>query len=43
MLEQLDRELNDKGVHMAFVELRARLEKLVFRDGLDDTLDRNRF
>lgn len=43
MLEQLDRELNGQGVHMAFVELRARLQILVFRYGLYETLDRNRF
>jgi high affinity sulfate transporter 1 len=43
MLEQLDNELNAKGVHMAFVELRARLEELVFRYGLDETLDADRF
>jgi high affinity sulfate transporter 1 len=43
MLEQLDRELNAKGVHMAFVEMRARLQELVFRHGLYETLDRNRF
>ena len=43
MLEQLDQELNAKGVHMAFVELRARLQDLVFRYGLYETLDRDRF
>ena len=29
MLEQLDRELNAAGVHMAFVEMRTRLQDLV--------------
>jgi high affinity sulfate transporter 1 len=43
MLEQLDRELNAKGVHMAFVEMRSRLEHLVQRYGLFETLDRDRF
>lgn len=43
MLEQLDRELNATGVHMAFVEMRARLRDLVFRYGLYETLDRDRF
>lgn len=43
MLEQLDQELNDKDVHMAFVELRMRLQHLVQRYGLFETLDRDRF
>jgi high affinity sulfate transporter 1 len=43
MLEQLDRELNALGVHMAFVELRTRLQDLVRRYGLFETLDRDRF
>ena len=43
MLEQLDRELNASGIHMAFIEMRARLQDLVFRYGLFETLDRNRF
>jgi anti-anti-sigma regulatory factor len=43
MLEQLDQELNARGVHMAFVELRTRLEHLVQRYGLFETLDRDRF
>ena len=29
MLEQLDRELNATGIHMAFVEMRSRLQDLV--------------
>ena len=36
VLEQLDRELNAQGVHLAFVELRDRLQDLVFRYGLFD-------
>jgi MFS superfamily sulfate permease-like transporter len=43
MLEQLDRELNAKGIHMAFAELRTRLQDLVRRYGLFETLDRDRF
>jgi len=43
VLEQLDRELNAKGVHVAFVELRDRLQDLVYRYGLFDTLDRDHF
>jgi high affinity sulfate transporter 1 len=43
MLEGLDVELNAKGMHMAFVEMRARLQDLVFRYGLYETLDRERF
>src|SRR3954447_16080581 len=43
MLERLDTELNSEGVHLAFVELRSRLEELVYRYGLFATLDRSRF
>ncbi len=43
MLEQLDRELNATGIHMAFVEMRTRLQDLVLRYGLFETLDRDRF
>jgi MFS superfamily sulfate permease-like transporter len=43
MLEQLDQELNGQGIHMAFVDMRARLRDLVFRYGLYETLDRDRF
>jgi high affinity sulfate transporter 1 len=43
MLEQLDQELNAAGIHMAFVEMRARLQDLVLRYGLFETLDRDRF
>ena len=43
MLEQLDQELTAAGVHLAFVELRARLEELVLRYGLFETVDRDRF
>jgi high affinity sulfate transporter 1 len=43
MLEQLDKELNAQGIHMAFVELRTRLQELVKRYGLLETLDRDHF
>jgi MFS superfamily sulfate permease-like transporter len=43
MLEHLDLELNAQGVHLAFVELRHRLQDLVFRYGLHETIDRDRF
>jgi high affinity sulfate transporter 1 len=43
MLERLDIELNAQGVHLAFVELRTRLQDLVSRYGLDETLDRDHF
>lgn len=43
VLERLDLELNDKGVHLAFVELRSRLKDLVWSYGLDQTLDRDHF
>jgi high affinity sulfate transporter 1 len=43
MLESLDRELNERGIHLAFVELRTRLKELVLRYGLMDTLDRDHF
>ena len=43
MLEQLDVELNAAGIHLAFVELRSRLQDLVGRLGLYETLDRDHF
>ena len=43
MLERLDSELNTKGVHLAFVELRTRLHDLVHDYGLLHTLDREHF
>jgi high affinity sulfate transporter 1 len=43
MLEQLDDELNAAGVHLAFAELRGRLQDLILRYGLMDTLDRDHF
>jgi len=43
ILRDLDEELNAKDVHLAFVELRGRLQALVRRYGLDTTLDREHF
>jgi high affinity sulfate transporter 1 len=43
MLERLDLELNEQGIHMAFVELRTRLHELLERYGLLGTLDRDHF
>ena len=43
MLKQLDDELNADGVHLAFAELRDRLQDLVVRYGLLETLDRDHF
>jgi MFS superfamily sulfate permease-like transporter len=43
MLEKLDQELNEAGRHLAFVEMRHRLQELVQRYGLYETLDRDRF
>ncbi len=43
VLEALDQELNDRGIHLAFVELRDRLQDLVRRYGLHATLDQEHF
>jgi high affinity sulfate transporter 1 len=43
MLEQLDRELNEAGIHMACAEMRSRLQTLTQRYGLFETLDRDHF
>ncbi len=43
MLERLDTELNAQGVNIAFVELRSRLQDLVYRYGLFATLDHDHF
>jgi high affinity sulfate transporter 1 len=43
MLERLDLELNDEGVHVMFVELRSRLHRLLADYGLIGTLDREHF
>jgi high affinity sulfate transporter 1 len=43
MLKELDEELNAAGIHLAFVEMRSRLEDLVMRYGLFETLDRGHF
>ncbi len=43
MLEQTDQQLNEQGVHLAFVELRSRLQDLVLRYGLLETVDEKHF
>ena len=43
MLKLLDDELNAKGVHLAFVEMRSRLQELTSNYGLFETLDRDHF
>jgi MFS superfamily sulfate permease-like transporter len=43
VLKALDEELNDRGVHLAVVEPRGRLQDLVRRYGLNTTLDREHF
>jgi high affinity sulfate transporter 1 len=43
MLERLDIELNDVGIHVVFVELRSRLHDLLSHYGLLGTLDRDHF
>ncbi len=43
MLKALDRELNDQGIHLAFVELRDRLQDRVERYGLLEELDQEHF
>ncbi len=43
VLERLDTELNKEGVHVCFVEMRSRLQDLVLRYGLFNTLDRDHF
>jgi MFS superfamily sulfate permease-like transporter len=43
MLERLDRELNQHGVHLVFVELRNRLYELLTLYGLLETLDQRHF
>jgi high affinity sulfate transporter 1 len=43
MLEQLDQEFNAKGVHLAFVDLRGRLQDLLRRYELYDQIDQRHF
>jgi high affinity sulfate transporter 1 len=43
MLVKLDKELNATGIHLAFAELRGRLQDLILRYGLLETLDRDHF
>ncbi len=39
----LDDELNASGIHLAFAEMRSRLQDLTSSYGLVDTLDRDHF
>jgi len=43
ILEQFDLELNERGVNIAFVDLRSRLKDLVYDYGLFATLDAHHF
>jgi len=43
VLRDLDEELNGHGVHLAFVELRGHLQRLIQRYGLHTTLDEEHF
>ena len=43
MLEQLDIELNAAGTHLAFAEMRSRLQELTLRYGLLETLEPGHF
>jgi uncharacterized protein (UPF0261 family) len=43
MLRQLDEELNADGVHLAFAEMRSRLQELTQRYGLLETIDGEHF
>ena len=43
MLERLDNELNRRGIHMLFVDMRSRLQELVASYGLLETLDEAHF
>ena len=40
MLDKLDKELNDKGINVVFVEMRSRIEELLERYGLFATFTR---
>jgi high affinity sulfate transporter 1 len=43
LLRDLDEELNAGGVHLAFAEMRTRLQELALLYGLFETLDRDHF
>jgi high affinity sulfate transporter 1 len=43
MLRELDDELNAQGIHLAFAEMRSRLQQQVLRYGLMKTLDHDHF
>lgn len=43
MLVQLDHEVNERGIHLAFAEMRSRVQDLALRYGMFETLDRDHF
>ena len=43
MLADLDQELNAAGIHMAFAEMRQRIQEHALAYGLFETLDRDHF
>jgi high affinity sulfate transporter 1 len=43
MLQQLDSELEQRGVELVFVQLRSSVRDLLARNGLEDTFDRTHF
>jgi MFS superfamily sulfate permease-like transporter len=43
LLAQLDEELNRAGIHMAFAEMRQRIQEHALAYGLFETLDRDHF
>jgi high affinity sulfate transporter 1 len=43
MLTQLDHEVNERGIHLAFAEMRTRVQNLALTYGMFDTLDRDHF
>jgi len=43
MLERLDNDLNINGTHIAFAEMRGRIQDMALRYGLFETLDRDHF
>ena len=43
MLTQLDHEVNARGIHLAFAEMRTRVQDRALKYGMFDTLDRDHF
>ena len=42
MLDDLDKELNERGIHLAFAELEGRVSDRIIKYGLLETIDRTR-